>query len=194
MRPRQRPQERPAAQHVHVLSDDRVLILRSALPAAAAQVLGREQRGLHAFDLFQWSAQSCDDILGRYAAFRQRLQAQCQTAAIDRAPAVRHPYLRADGGHRGVAPVTRGCDPGYRKLPGRPCAIAARDTQHRDGRAQDQAVALLPSIRATASSPSSRPPVRCSRNVGGCAGRTSAESCPLWMSASAAKKRWSRPA
>jgi hypothetical protein len=61
-------------------------------------------------------------------------------------------------------------------------------------RPQDQVVALVPSIRPTASRPSSRLPVRCSRNFGGCGGSTSAESSPWWMSASAAKKRWSRPA
>ncbi len=59
---------------------------------------------------------------------------------------------------------------------------------------QDQAVAFPAPSRLTRSSASSRLPVRCSRNVGGCGGSASAESCPWWMSASAAKKRWSRPA
>jgi hypothetical protein len=55
--------QRRSTQHIDVLGDDRVLVLRAALSSATAQVLRREQRGLHALHLFEWSAQPGDHRL-----------------------------------------------------------------------------------------------------------------------------------
>ena len=67
----------------------RELVLRAALPAAAAQILRREQEGLHAADLLQRLAQPGDHLFGRDAALGQRLQADREPAAVHRAPAAR---------------------------------------------------------------------------------------------------------
>jgi hypothetical protein len=135
-------------------------------------------------------------------ATRARLKAHAARQLSALWPARRFGCFTADPAYAGVAPGLRAhvvvlvCRPtALSSIPAGSFPTARRPAGGAAvTRPEDHVVTRVASSSRTRSRPRSRLPVRCSRNFGGCGGSTIAKTSPWWMSASAAKKMWSRPA